>query len=256
MRPPWSCTIGGAVAIVNGGGIGGRRRWKRGVWEATGRGLKDMVEKLPAESYDFDSIRIPNGLESICIPQHPDTNEDNQSKSNMVNLISPIDTSSPASTLGPTETMELRKISDGNDGYSDSRSLNGGEGSGVDLGNKYLSDHVFAQERANNEFNSRKPASYNGDHTINAPDQVEAEWNEQYEPGVYLTLVSLRDGTRDLKKVRFSRRRFGEHQAETWWSENREKVYDKYNVNGSERSSVSTQTTLRTAESLPSYAHY
>lgn len=33
--------------------------------------------------------------------------------------------------------------------------------------------------------------------------QVEAEWIEQYEPGVYITLVSLRDGTRDLKRVRF-----------------------------------------------------
>ncbi|KAK9903687.1 hypothetical protein M0R45_001047 [Rubus argutus] len=57
---------------------------------------------------------------------------------------------------------------------------------------------------------------------------VDAEWIEQYEPGVYITLVALRDGTRDLKRVRFSRRRFGEHQAEIWWSDNREKVYEKY----------------------------
>lgn len=34
-------------------------------------------------------------------------------------------------------------------------------------------------------------------------NQVEAEWIEQYEPGVYITLVALRDGTRDLKRVRF-----------------------------------------------------
>ena len=34
-------------------------------------------------------------------------------------------------------------------------------------------------------------------------DQVEAEWIEQYEPGVYITLMALRDGTRDLKRVRF-----------------------------------------------------
>ncbi|KAJ1273568.1 hypothetical protein BS78_06G291700 [Paspalum vaginatum] len=61
-------------------------------------------------------------------------------------------------------------------------------------------------------------------------NQVEAEWIEQYEPGVYLTLVSLRDGTKELKRVRFSRRRFGEHQAESWWNDNREKVYEKYNV--------------------------
>jgi hypothetical protein len=34
-------------------------------------------------------------------------------------------------------------------------------------------------------------------------DQVQAEWIEQYEPGVYITLTTLLDGTRDLKRVRF-----------------------------------------------------
>jgi hypothetical protein len=34
-------------------------------------------------------------------------------------------------------------------------------------------------------------------------DHVQAEWIEQYEPGVYITLTTLRDGTRDLKRVRF-----------------------------------------------------
>jgi len=40
--------------------------------------------------------------------------------------------------------------------------------------------------------------------TISLPsNQVQAEWIEQYEPGVYITLTTLRDGTRDLKRVRF-----------------------------------------------------
>ncbi|QHO44196.1 Leucine-rich repeat receptor-like serine/threonine-protein kinase [Arachis hypogaea] len=67
--------------------------------------------------------------------------------------------------------------------------------------------------------------------------QIEAEWIEQYEPGVYITLVALRDRTRDLKRVCFSRRRFGEHQAETWWSENWDKVYERYNVRSTDKSS-------------------
>ena len=33
--------------------------------------------------------------------------------------------------------------------------------------------------------------------------QVESEWIEQFEPGVYLTLVSFHDGTKELKRVRF-----------------------------------------------------
>jgi hypothetical protein len=40
-----------------------------------------------------------------------------------------------------------------------------------------------------------------------------------------------------------SRRRFGEHQAESWWNENRDKVYEKYNVRSSER--VSSASSIR-----------
>ncbi|KAE8657609.1 Detected protein of confused Function [Hibiscus syriacus] len=58
--------------------------------------------------------------------------------------------------------------------------------------------------------------------------QAEADWIEKDKPGVYITLVALQDGTRDLKRVRFSWRRFGEQQAESWWSENREKVVERY----------------------------
>ncbi|KAJ3703622.1 hypothetical protein LUZ61_007327 [Rhynchospora tenuis] len=77
-------------------------------------------------------------------------------------------------------------------------------------------------------------------------NQEEKEWIEQYETGVYITLVAFRDGTRDLKRVRFSRRRFGENQAELWWSENRQKVYEKYDVRGgSDR--VSSASSVRSS---------
>ncbi|WOL03517.1 hypothetical protein Cni_G12237 [Canna indica] len=75
-----------------------------------------------------------------------------------------------------------------------------------------------------------------------ASTDVEAEWIEQFEPGVYITLVNLRDGSRDLKRVRFSRRRFGEQQAETWWSENRDRVYEKYNFHVPDRASSTMLT--------------
>ncbi|KAK9080767.1 hypothetical protein SSX86_000525 [Deinandra increscens subsp. villosa] len=227
--------------------------------------LKDMAERLPPGSYDLDSIKIPIGLESNSVIQNPDTNGHNHSKSNLVNntlsLISPIDTSTTASSLSPTETFtgftetkESIQVSNENDCYSDTRSLNGS--ARVDLGNKYPPDNVASQEGENNGFRTRNPTSTSGNNTYNAPDQVEAEWIEQYEPGVYITLVALHDGTRDLKRVRFSRRRFGEHQAETWWSENRESVYERYNVRGSDKSSVSAQTARPSAESIPSPARY
>ncbi|XP_057850458.1 PH, RCC1 and FYVE domains-containing protein 1 isoform X2 [Cryptomeria japonica] len=58
------------------------------------------------------------------------------------------------------------------------------------------------------------------------------EWVEQDEPGVYFTFVSLADGQKDLKRVRFSRKRFSEREAEEWWAVNRLRIYEKYNVEG------------------------
>ncbi|OMO99055.1 Zinc finger, FYVE-type [Corchorus capsularis] len=69
------------------------------------------------------------------------------------------------------------------------------------------------------------------------PTQGE-EWVEQDEPGVYITLVALPGGIKDLKRVRFSRKRFSEKQAEQWWAANRARVYQRYNVPLVEKASV------------------
>ncbi|GAB2265983.1 hypothetical protein Dimus_001014 [Dionaea muscipula] len=51
---------------------------------------------------------------------------------------------------------------------------------------------------------------------------------EQFEVGVYVTTIRLRDGTKIFKRVRFSKRRFSEQQAEEWWKENRDRVLRRY----------------------------
>ncbi|CAL1351939.1 unnamed protein product [Linum trigynum] len=61
----------------------------------------------------------------------------------------------------------------------------------------------------------------------NASD-LEAEWIEQDEPGVYITIRQLADGTRELRRVRFSRERFGEVHAKSWWEENRDRIQSQY----------------------------
>ncbi|XP_077224014.1 PH, RCC1 and FYVE domains-containing protein 1-like [Tasmannia lanceolata] len=73
---------------------------------------------------------------------------------------------------------------------------------------------------------------YNGTKT----QADESEWVEQEEPGVYITLSSLPGGEKDLKRVRFSRKRFSEKQAEKWWAENKVRVYEKYSIRTSEKS--------------------
>ncbi|KAJ1388172.1 Zinc finger, FYVE/PHD-type [Sesbania bispinosa] len=63
-------------------------------------------------------------------------------------------------------------------------------------------------------------------------DSLKAEWVEQYEPGVYITFTTLPCGKRGLKRVRFSRKRFSQKEAERWWEENQGTVYHKYEIEG------------------------
>ncbi|KAK4786650.1 hypothetical protein SAY86_010483 [Trapa natans] len=58
--------------------------------------------------------------------------------------------------------------------------------------------------------------------------EVEAEWVEQDEPGVYITIRQSVDGTRELRRVRFSREIFGEVRAKMWWEVNRERIQAQY----------------------------
>uniref|UniRef100_A0A0A9CB76 Uncharacterized protein n=1 Tax=Arundo donax TaxID=35708 RepID=A0A0A9CB76_ARUDO len=69
----------------------------------------------------------------------------------------------------------------------------------------------------------------NGDFAPKYSTHGEVQLIEQFEPGVYVTLIQLRDGTKVFKRVRFSKRRFAEQQAEEWWRENQERVFRKYN---------------------------
>ncbi|KAH9686880.1 protein BREVIS RADIX [Citrus sinensis] len=64
--------------------------------------------------------------------------------------------------------------------------------------------------------------------SVSNASEVEAEWVEQDEPGVYITIRQLADGSRELRRVRFSRERFGEVNAKTWWEENRERIQAQY----------------------------
>ncbi|KAI4981336.1 protein Brevis radix-like 2 isoform X2 [Hordeum vulgare subsp. vulgare] len=62
----------------------------------------------------------------------------------------------------------------------------------------------------------------------NASDLEATEWVEQDEPGVHITVRELGDGTRELRRVRFSRERFGEERAKVWWEQNRDRIHTQY----------------------------
>eukprot|EP00268_Persea_americana_P027387 TRINITY_DN2677_c0_g1_i1.p1 TRINITY_DN2677_c0_g1~~TRINITY_DN2677_c0_g1_i1.p1 ORF type:complete len:1105 (+),score=228.75 TRINITY_DN2677_c0_g1_i1:439-3753(+) len=81
-------------------------------------------------------------------------------------------------------------------------------------------------------------ATRNGARATDAEPNHETEWVEHDEPGVYITLMALPGGVKDLKRVRFSRKRFSEKQAQQWWAKNQARVYEQYNVCMVDKSSV------------------
>ncbi|CAL4903348.1 unnamed protein product [Urochloa decumbens] len=220
--------------------------------------LKDMAERLPPDhcAYNVNEIKqahIPNGIESHVASYssmngiHPPRNEllnasiahsPNSGRSSHSNGISgQHKLLGNVSENSDCSTHSLR-ITSPHDSELPSRRARSSSDEMLTAGSR-VDDNLSMDARSlQNGEDGYKPRG-----TISlSSNQVQAEWIEQYEPGVYITLTTLRDGTRDLKRVRFSRRRFGEHQAENWWNENREKVYERYNVKSSERVSSAAST--------------
>ncbi|KAI3742124.1 hypothetical protein L1987_59804 [Smallanthus sonchifolius] len=75
---------------------------------------------------------------------------------------------------------------------------------------------------------SSREADRSGELSISNVSDIENEWVEQDEPGVYITIKALPGGSRELKRVRFSREKFGEVHARLWWEENRARIHKQY----------------------------
>ncbi|KAM0863751.1 hypothetical protein ACQ4PT_044389 [Festuca glaucescens] len=220
--------------------------------------LKDMAERLPPDPGGYDvnganNSQLPNGIESHA-SIYSSMNGTHHSRNEPINALSmhslntgrslhPNGTSSqhksPGSTRENSEVSAHRHRVSSPHGsehsnrraHSSSDELFSGSSRAGDSGNL----DTMSLQSGEDGYRSRSTISLSS-------DQVQAEWIEQYEPGVYITLTTLLDGTRDLKRVRFSRRRFGEHQASKWWNENHDKVYERYDVRSSERVSSAAST--------------
>ncbi|KAF8388758.1 hypothetical protein HHK36_025438 [Tetracentron sinense] len=75
---------------------------------------------------------------------------------------------------------------------------------------------------------SPREADRSGELSISNASDLVTEWVEQDEPGVYITIRALAGGTRELRRVRFSRERFGEMYARLWWEDNRARIHKQY----------------------------
>lgn len=168
-----------------------------------------MAERLPLGAYESDSPRpprLPNGVQPHAVSD-PDANGEHR--------------------LGDEPNAEAPHAASANDPSEARRGAPGAQAVGepspdqrVADSNGVVGEQVATQQSSNGNAaaGSRREGPEDGEPensqdgsaskarnpaSATAAHQIEAEWIEQYEPGVYITLVALRDGSRDLKRVRF-----------------------------------------------------
>lgn len=187
--------------------------------------LKEMAERLPGGTYRYNT---PGSLPAYT------SNGLNHSHSNDITV-------SPDFNGGHTHGYQFNSISTLSDADSNG-TVSPAVGNGCSNVNKQRSvslNQVRLIDDSNSLFQAQSidegPRSGNRAIVENEHEQ-ETEWVEQDEPGVYITLTTLPGGGKDLKRVRFSRKRFSEKQAEQWWTENRARVYEQYNVRIADKS--------------------
>ncbi|BAT97564.1 hypothetical protein VIGAN_09104300 [Vigna angularis var. angularis] len=105
----------------------------------------------------------------------------------------------------------------------DDHRLDNAEVAGVDESQEQ--DHVF-HECIGAQMNLEN--SEDGSRSSPPGNQGEVQVIEKFAHGVYVILMLQPDGTKIFKRVKFSRRRFTENQAEKWWNENKNAVRRKY----------------------------
>ncbi|XP_057781444.1 PH, RCC1 and FYVE domains-containing protein 1-like [Salvia miltiorrhiza] len=99
----------------------------------------------------------------------------------------------------------------------------------------YKEDHLsqdMSQTNGSSVSYAKATHQSSSENGSGAPEVAQMEGQkeviEQFEPGVYVTFIQLANGTKIFKRVRFSKRRFAEQQAEGWWKENKDRLLKKY----------------------------
>ncbi|KAM0963278.1 hypothetical protein ACFX2J_022183 [Malus domestica] len=82
-------------------------------------------------------------------------------------------------------------------------------------------DFAEAEPQNSSENRLRSPES-------STSHRGQKEVIEQFEPGVYVTLLQQQNGTRIFRRVKFSKRKFSSEQAEAWWKNNKDRLLRRY----------------------------
>jgi len=169
--------------------------------------LKGLVDKLPSDAVD--------SIKALQVQTHSLLKEQSSHPSELMNTM---ERDHLHLSNGGSGRYDLASHKSGGVGYL-TMSQDGRPSSGSAIS--------ITSESPSHRF-MENSAKAHGDFAPKHGTHGEVQLIEQFEPGVYVTLIQLKDGTKVFKRVRFSKRRFAENQAEEWWRENQERVFKKY----------------------------
>ncbi|XP_021808655.1 protein BREVIS RADIX isoform X1 [Prunus avium] len=214
------------VSLPNGGNDLKRIRFSREMfnkWQAQrwwGENYDRIMELYNVQRFNRQALHTP-----------PRSEDEQQRDSSYSRMGSAMESPMAPSNKDWTPRNQYKPSGAGSRGYFPSDSFDhGGGGHHYNAGGSSAYGAGGHKGEASSFDASRTTTSSRDEASIsisNASD-VESEWVEEDEPGVYITIRQLADGTRELRRVRFSRERFGEMNAKTWWEENRERIQAQY----------------------------
>ncbi|CAN0906877.1 Protein Brevis radix-like 2 [Linum grandiflorum] len=132
----------------------------------------------------------------------------------------PLDKERPCKSRSSQQPMQSRQYYDSPGGVGSTAKLSDTSGAKTETSSMDVS--------ARTSLASSREVDHSGEMSPSNASETEAEWVEQDEPGVYITVRALPGGARELRRIRFSREMFGEMQARVWWEENKSRIQQLY----------------------------
>uniref|UniRef100_I1N357 FYVE-type domain-containing protein n=1 Tax=Glycine max TaxID=3847 RepID=I1N357_SOYBN len=183
-------------------------------FESTVDQMKEMIEKLPPDVLDSENWKIMLTRAEDFLKEKSEFETPSNVKSQQQHELN-----TPNSYSSSSKLQEH--------GIEENNETVGVDPSSQDEGNVQVSN---SSSLSNNEASMPSQNDSKSQHSSRPGKEGEMQVMEQFEPGVHVTLIVKPGGVRIFKRVKFSKRRFHEHQAEEWWSKNKDRVLRKYST--------------------------
>lgn len=190
--------------------------------------LKEMAEQLPPEVLEGEKFR------NMVI--HAENFLEENPKYETCSVASNLESEQQSEPVSNNGKLKGKIIEENN---NEAAEVNPSQ----DVGNVFQENN--GSSSSNTEARVASQSSENDSRTLN-PSRSVREGNtqvvDQFEPGVYVTLIVRPDGKRLFKSVKFSKRKFREHQAEEWWTLNKDRVHARYSPQATNPENVASSS--------------